>query len=52
MVQTDRHTSLSPLDYHYNVVEFSRNLHLAYLATVTAGITAYDSDRQSVSARR
>ena len=24
MVQTDRQTSLSPLDYHYNVVEFSR----------------------------
>ena len=24
MVQTDRQTPLSPLDYHYNVVEFSR----------------------------
>ena len=26
MVQTDRQTPLSPLDYHYNVVEFSRIL--------------------------
>ena len=25
MVQTDRQTPLSPLDYHYNVVEFSRD---------------------------
>ena len=26
MVQTDRQTPLSPLDYHYNVVEFSRSV--------------------------
>ena len=26
MVQTDRQTPLSPLDYHYKVVEFSRML--------------------------
>ena len=31
MVQTDRQTPLSPLDYHYNVVEFSRTRKIGFL---------------------
>ena len=40
MVQTDRQTPLSPLDYHYNVVEFSRNpprrSHIAHWPSIDA----------------
>ena len=39
MVQTDRQTPLSPLDYHYNVVEFSRTL-IAALSRLREPIVA------------